>query len=240
MGFSFSSLVPGGGDVLGFAGGLIGNHQASEEARKQRDWAKAMSDTEITRRVADLKNAGLNPMLAVGHMGGASNSGGAAARQENPLASGLALRQQRLLNEAAISKASAEAGKAQAETVESASRTAMNNEKLMEIVANIDYLNSAAGYNRLRGDTTRAETSLKEQEWLHRGEQNPTNERIRKLEEMIIRLSMPMHSAESQAWSTDIGQNMRPWLKDVLQGIGGAGILINTARPGRKPLRKKP
>lgn len=219
------------GDALGFAGGLLGNHAASEEARKQRDWAKRMSDTEMTRRVADLKNAGLNPMLAVGHMGGASNSGGSAARQENPLASGVGLRQQRLLNEALIAKNSAEAGKAAAETTESQSRTAVNTERLREIVANIDYLGSSAAYNRLRGDTTRAETSLKEQEWLHKGAINPTLERTRALEEMILRLSMPMHSAESQAWSTDIGQNMRPWLKDVLQGIGGAGILINARRP---------
>lgn len=231
-------LLSFGGDVLGFAGGLLGNHAASEEARKQRDWAKAMSDTEMTRRVADLKNAGLNPMLAVGHLGGASNSGGAAARQENPLASGVALRQQRLLNQALIAKNSAEAGKAVAETTESNSRTAVNTERLREIVANIDYLGSSAAYNRLRGDTTRAETSLKEQEWIHKGIINPVNERYRELQEMILRLSMPMHSAESQAWSTDIGQNMRPWLKDVLQGVGGAGILINAGR-SRRPIRSK-
>lgn len=228
----------GGGDILGFAGGLLGNKSASDEARKQRDWATEMSNTEMTRRVADLKNAGLNPMLAVGHLGGASNSGGAVARQENPLASGVALRQQRLLNEALINKNSAEAAKAAAETTESSSRTAINYERIAEIIAQTDLFNSAAGLNRLRGDESRSKTSLNEQQWIHRTQTMPLDEKIKALELAIKQLSMPQHMAESNAWATSMGQNFRPWFRDLFGGGSPLGLILNRAGP--KTPRKKP
>lgn len=48
--------------------------------REQRDWAERMSNTEVTRHVADLRKAGLNPML--GYTGQASTPNVAPARVE--------------------------------------------------------------------------------------------------------------------------------------------------------------
>lgn len=75
-----SGLAGGVSSVLGGpVGGLIGGAASalweSREAQKQMDFQERMSSTAYSRAMADLKNAGLNPLLAI--PGPASSPGGA-------------------------------------------------------------------------------------------------------------------------------------------------------------------
>lgn len=52
---------------------------SAEQAQKNRDFQELMSNTSYQRQMADMKKAGLNPILAAGSMAGASSPSGSAA-----------------------------------------------------------------------------------------------------------------------------------------------------------------
>lgn len=51
------------------------NEWSAKQAEIQRDWQKMMSDTAHQREIADLKAAGLNPVLSAGGQGASTPSG---------------------------------------------------------------------------------------------------------------------------------------------------------------------
>lgn len=77
-----NSAISAGGAIANAIGGAkLGKKMrkfAREEAAKQRDWQKEMSGSAYQRSMADMKAAGLNPMLVMGGPGASTPSGAKA------------------------------------------------------------------------------------------------------------------------------------------------------------------
>ena len=69
--------------IGGIASTILGNNSAKDEAQNNREWQGQMSNTSVSRRMADLRVAGLNPLLAVDNASsGASTPAGSQAQIE--------------------------------------------------------------------------------------------------------------------------------------------------------------
>lgn len=69
-------------------GGIYGVAEARRNARNQRDWTLEMSQTAHQREVADLRKAGLNPILSAGGKGAAIGPGATAQTPDLAAAAG--------------------------------------------------------------------------------------------------------------------------------------------------------
>jgi len=83
VGGVLSPIAPIIGGALSYFGGKEQNVASAESAQRQMEFQREASDTSYQRQVADLKSAGINPML-VSRLGGASTPAGAMPQFVNP------------------------------------------------------------------------------------------------------------------------------------------------------------
>lgn len=73
------AIIAGGASLLG---GIMRNQASAKQAAEANAFSERMASTQHQREVADLRAAGLNPILSVGHPGAASPLGQKAEMQD--------------------------------------------------------------------------------------------------------------------------------------------------------------
>lgn len=233
------ALIGGAANLLGGLFGRSGQSSANAAnlkiAREQMAFQERMSNTEYQRSVADLKAAGINPMLGVMKGGGASTPSGASAHMENPNAS--------------VSEGLSSAGAIAAQIGVLKAQARKLNTETDIIAQSVPYSaqNAFVEADRLDSQAIHAANELRSQLQGQRLQELDIEQKekmnkllldLQRIENERARLGLPESRAMSEFWDSEFGRNIAPYLKHGGGSVSGAVIGGGAALAGRLVGRK--
>lgn len=237
----WESMLPGAASLFGAYMGYRGQKKTNEAnvgiAREQMAFQERMSNTSYQRAMADMKAAGLNPMLAHSQ-GGASSPPGSSARSENPAAAGFASAsqasgaalavQQSLATRAQIANLEAQTAKIKSETMDQAVNTAFRMAQMQNV--RVQALSTEEKIPGIRAESARNLQKLEEERYpgSYPASAFAADVRRRKAEASLAELEIPKGKAEEKFWE-DTGP-MSQYLRMFLQLLNSANSVSRFAR----------
>lgn len=128
------------GEILSFIGGERRNASQEAQASAQMAFQREMSNTAYQRQVADLKSAGINPMLAA-KLGGASTPQGAQAQIQDTITPAVNYNMQNRLNSAQVANIQADTDNKDAQRQLLEAQAALARSSAFQNQANVELIN---------------------------------------------------------------------------------------------------